>query len=468
MSAFAPHFVLNEMFAAAFNDALQKFAVNIVHKCADNYGFDREDALRFLDIHNISTSFDSNTKISNKNINKNTNKNTNKPAFPLPFSGTRDHSLCDALKLNKGLYTQCTESPIQGQNFCASCFQQVQANPNGLPNYGTIQQRCEQGLYDFKDPSGNSPVPYSKLMTKLNITKQQVIDEAAKFDFTIPDEHFDFLPNTKRGRPSTKTTDSIKSDNNDDTPKKKGRPRKAPIQVHTAHDPTDDLFANLVSLAQNNKPDNHNNDNKPDTQKDFDNTTHDNDNDFDNQAIALIEAIENNNSVTADNISSNIINYSSTPKHDKLAAKEQAKKDKEAAKEQAKKDKEAAKEQAKKEKEAAKEQAKKDKEAAKEAAKKEKELAKKATKKADPTPAPAPAENNKKPDNQNKPDNHDDDASDTVQRISFNGIKYLRSTKSHVVYNLDEEPIGIWNFTTNSIDLYDNDELEHENLSDDE
>ena len=502
MSAFAPQFVLNDMFAAAFNDALQQFASNIVSKCADSYGFDKDHALRALNIHNISTSFVSSNTVK---ITKKTTKNNSKSAFPLPFSGTRDHSLCDALKLNKGLYTQCSDKPLDGQHFCSSCFQQVQANPNALPNYGTIHQRLEQPLYDFKDPSGNSPVPYSKIITKLNLSKQQVIDEAAKFGLSIPDEHFDFAPAPKRGRPASKSTDDNNpdKDNNDDTPKKKGRPRKAPIVVQAAHDPTDDLFANLVSLAQNKHNDythinydnneslnneshnntqnihNDNNDSHNDSHNDesHNNDSHndshiDNDNDFDNLAIALIEAVENNISTTpADNIQSNIINNISS-KPSKID-KELAKKEKEAAKL-------AAKEQAKKDKDAAKLAAKKDKPAAKTSAK---NSAKKDSVSKDNITASAPdtptqvnnkpdnaknTDNAKKPDNNKKPDNHDDTPTDTVQRISFNGIKYLRSTASHIVYNLDEEPLGVWNFHTNSIDFYDHEELDNEDFSDQE
>jgi hypothetical protein len=90
-------------------------------------------------------------------------------------------------------------------------------------------------------------------MTKLNLSKQIVIDQAANFGFSIPDEHFLFAPAPKRGRPASKSThhENNPDNNNHDTPKKKGRPRKAPIVVQAAHDPTDDLFANLVSLAQN-------------------------------------------------------------------------------------------------------------------------------------------------------------------------------------------------------------------------
>ena len=56
-----------------------------------------------------------------------------------------------------------------------------------------------------------------------------------------------------------------------------------------------------------------------------------------------------------------------------------------------------------------------------------------------------------------------EEEADVVKKFEFEGAKYLKSKKTGIIYNMDQEVVGKWNEKTQKIDFE-----EHEDSSDDE
>jgi flagellar biosynthesis GTPase FlhF len=384
-----------------------------------------------------------------------------KPAFPLPYNGEFNNACCYALRLNNGLYTQCTGVRKGDAQFCKSCATTMQKTGADVPVYGTIQQRLAVDIFEYVDPKGRKPVAYTKVMKKYKLDEEQVMQEAAKFNINIITEHF-VAPETdgvKRGRPKT---------TKDPKPKgPKGRPRKNKNSgVVIEGEADEDLFATLVAEANfpELKKANANEANADEANDDADDVFGSDDDDVcDDDTVVVSEDTDGNLSKKL----GRTIQITTSE-----AAKEEAKKQKEAAKEEAKKQKEAAKEEAKKQKEAAKEEAKRQKEeqrlkekaekeaklAAEKKQKEEQRLKEKAEKESEKAAKEAAkAKSSKKPA---QPE--EDEEPDIVKKIEFEGKKYFKSKKTGIIYDYEQEVVGKWNDVTNKIDFSDAEEEEEE------
>ena len=133
--------------------------------------------------------------------------------FPLPFQANLvDPTACQGLKLNHSLYTQCTTKPRKNQTYCNTCLKQIAANENKMPNAGSIQLRTDfENPMEFRDPKGKRPVHYMKVLTKLKISKEDVLAKTAEVGIVLDECHF-ILPTKpnpkpkKNGRPKKKAT----------------------------------------------------------------------------------------------------------------------------------------------------------------------------------------------------------------------------------------------------------------------
>lgn len=211
MSSFnATVFVTEQMNKLIANSA-QELCIRAIKSCGEHYKFDSEDAIRMLGINQVSAE-------RKKTVEK--VKAADKRTFPLPYNGEKSPAnCCQALRQNNGLYTQCHKPPMETSQFCKSC-QVLADKTDGVPEYGTIGDRAAVGIFEYVDPKGRKPVSYTKIMKKHNLTREQVLSEAEKYHITIDPEHFVIPINSKRGRPSTKTSESKE-------PKgAKGRPKK--------------------------------------------------------------------------------------------------------------------------------------------------------------------------------------------------------------------------------------------------
>jgi len=133
---------------------VQDLAQRCVHECASKYGFDAEEALRFLNLTAIKVE----RKAPVKAVKAKTVKvQAPKIAFPLPYNGEFNENCCFALRQNNGLYTQCTGVRKGEAQFCKSCATTLQKTGAEVPEYGTIQQRQAVGIFEFVDPKGRKP-----------------------------------------------------------------------------------------------------------------------------------------------------------------------------------------------------------------------------------------------------------------------------------------------------------------------
>ena len=384
--------------------SMERYVLEVVEALSREYNFSASDASSKLGLVGVKVSVtDGSVGRKRKVVAK---ECVEKSAFPLPFMGRNVEECCQSLRQSQGLYTQCRNSKA-GEKFCKSCSSKM---VDGVPEYGTIEQRLAVGVNDYVDPSGRKVVHYTKIMKKYKVSEEQVIAEAKKLGQVVDGCHF-IQPesdNVKRGRPKAEKPAKVSSG-------VKGRPKKTKKVVEIDGE-EDDLFASLVAESIN--------------------------------ASAAVEAETVNAEAVADveveakapEVATKEKANKSEEKAAKLATKEQEKAAKLAAKEQEK----AAKEQEKVAKLAAKEQEK----AAKEQEKAAKLAAKSEAKSKKPAEKPA------------APANDDTSAADVVKKIEFEGKKYLKSKKTGIVYDYDEYVksgdqvvVGKWNEATNKLDF---------------
>jgi hypothetical protein len=201
-------------------DIMKYLSREIVNLLGKKYQFDIEDASSYLSI-NTDRSECVNDEV----------KTATKTNIPLPFCGVINKNCCQGIRLNYGLYTQCTNAPcVFNKRFpvCATCNKQVEKNSNEEPNYGYINDRLEKGD-KFRDPKGKAPVNYANIMEKMKISREEAETSAKKLGLTIPDEQF-IIKKAARGRPKKDTTaDDTASEASSvelKQPKKRGRPKK--------------------------------------------------------------------------------------------------------------------------------------------------------------------------------------------------------------------------------------------------
>ena len=93
-----------------------------------------------------------------------------------------------------------------------------------------------------------------------------------------------------------------------------------------------------------------------------------------------------------------------------------------------------------------------------------KAVAKIESKKAEPVPVPVPVQvpEVKEAVEETDDEEEDDEDSDSVTRFEYKGVKYLKSSNTGVIYNMDEDVVGKWNEKTKEIDFHDVEEEEEE------
>ena len=228
---------LSEELSRQIMNCAKDLAQRAIMSCGEQYNFDGEEAVRLLGLENVK--IERQKPLAEKKV----KEVVSKAAFPLPYNGEFNSSLCFGLRQNNGLYTQCQSARKGECSFCKAC--QVQADKNGgVPEYGTIQQRNAVGIFEYTDPKGRKPVSYTKVMKKYKVSEEQVLAEAGKLGMEINGEHF-VAPeaDSKRGRP--KVAEKVSE------PKgPKGRPKKTKKVLEIAGDEHEDLFAAMVANAQ--------------------------------------------------------------------------------------------------------------------------------------------------------------------------------------------------------------------------
>jgi hypothetical protein len=418
-------------------DSAVSLTIMAIKECAIRYGFSAEEALLGLNLSSVEV-----VEVSEKKSRKarvTGRVDVEKPkvvraAFPLPYNGEMNESCCFGLRLCEGLYTQCRVARKGDASFCKVCEEVALLN-NGIPTYGTIQERkaCYDSNVEFKDPKGKSPVAYSRVMRKHKLTEDQVVEEAGKLNIVINPVHFTTVEGeTKRGRPKAANK----------APKEpkgaKGRPKKSK-KVLEIDGGEDDLFATLMAEANT----------EPSSGSDDVSTIA-----SEAEAEAEVEiAIK--------------VKESKEPK-------KKAEKEAEKALKAQEKEAEKLKKEAEKEAEKAKKEAEKATKAAEKLAKETEKLAKAAEKEAEKVAKEAAkalkeTEKKQKETAKSAPAAVVDNEPDVVKRFEFEGKKYLKSKKTGIIYNMEQDVIGKWNDVSNKIDFTSTDEeIEEEYEEEDE
>ena len=390
-----------------------------------------------------------------------------KSKFALPFSNTIRAECCTGVKPNRGLYSQCDNAPKKDAVFCTGCLNQSAKNASGEPDYGVIGKRLAEGSA-WRDPKGNAPVSYQKVMKKLKLTEEQVLAEVARLGVAFnAEEHFAVIAakDTKRGRPK-KASDDSSSVGADDS-KKRGRPKKAAKVVEVV---SEDLFATLVENAKMAAP---------------------------AAVVAIVPLEAKVEAEVSDMSGSESEGDSAAPKEEKVPAKKKATKEEKGVKDAELAAKKAAKEAELAAKKAAKEAELGEKKAAKEAELAEKKAAKEAAKtpKAEKAPkaakvekaaAAAKVEKGKKETKVEKKEaaaaieavkiavsqsteelvaeeeEEEEEEEVKVEKFEFNGVTYLRSSNNVMYDSTTQDEIGVWNEAKKEITFCEPDSDEEE------
>ena len=159
-----------------------------------------------------------------------------KPEMPLPFCGVIEESWCMGIRFNHGLHTQCTNGPVSGGKYCATCLKSAKNSASGKPTYGDITDRLTGELLEYRDPKGKQTTCYANVAAKMGLDLEKAQVEAQKFGWTIPEDQLT-VKVVKRGRPASKKPKVVKG--------KRGRPAKKATPKATM----DDQIAALVAEA---------------------------------------------------------------------------------------------------------------------------------------------------------------------------------------------------------------------------
>ena len=414
-SEFNAGMYVSDRLSRELSNVCQDLSMRCVGVLADKYGFNAEEEIRLLGLSTIKVSCGKKKVVKEKVV-------VSKPRFPLPYSGEFNDSLCYALRQNNGLYTQCNGKRNEDGSFCKGCETMLQKSGSEEPEYGTIQQRMATDIFEYTDPKGRKPVAYTKVMKKHKITKEDVMEEACKFNITVNEAHFVApVDCVKRGRPKSEKEEKPKG--------AKGRPKKEKKVISVEDGECEDLFATLVANA------------------------------FKEEDGAEAAAMANSDE-SAEAANTEAVEAAKKEKEEKLAAEKAEK----AAKKEAER---LAKEEEKEAKRLAAEAAKKEKEEKLAAEKAEKVAKKEAEKEA------KRLEKEEKQASKKAAADEDEEEPDVVKKIEFEGKKYLKSKKSGICYdyseyvtNGEQVVVGKWNNNTNKIEFEavakDEEEVEEE------
>ena len=446
------------------NREIEKMMKNAIVALASKYNFDADEGMRMIWESEglISSSRSRNKKVSNKKE----KREVVKSAFPLPYNGELNGECCFGIRQNSGLYTQCPSIRPEGGAYCGACNKQATKNEHGLPDYGSIQTRSSKYLKDeeFVDPSGKKPVAYTKVMKKLKLTEEQVREEAAKHNITLDPRHFVEVEK-KSGRPA-----KVVSEKEPKELKAKGRPKKSKKVLELAGE-EEDLFASLV-MAANTK-----------TVEDIIEET------VTSESEADLNEVINSSLGDVDVVVDAKPSKTKTEKKPKVSPeekaalaeqkkqalaeqkKQEAEQKKQALAEQKKLEAEQKKLEAEQKKQAVAEQKKLEAEQKKLALEKEKE-AKKFLKELEKQEKQAIAEikkeNKEKKETKKESKVEAEEEADVVKKIEFEGKKYLKSKKTGIIYNMDQDVIGKWNESKQRIDFNETGEESEEDYDEDD
>jgi len=175
--------------------SMKELVTTYVRDCCEKNGLNVEEELKRMNIDSLKI-----VEKSSKKVEK-----VKKVVIPMPFSKSLiNEEGCCGLSYNHGLFTQCEKKKMSNGSYCVTCQSEGDKNTSGKPNNGTISERQEKELYEFKDPKGRKAISYLKVLEKLKLTKEVALTEANRLNIEINEAHLTELVKEKkitRGRP---------------------------------------------------------------------------------------------------------------------------------------------------------------------------------------------------------------------------------------------------------------------------
>lgn len=437
---------------------LSMSVIKAITVCGERYGFNISEAMEML------KRSDGKRRDGKRNGNGN-GKCIMKSSFALPYNGELNEILCLGLNRNSGVYSQCSKKR-ESDNYCKQCLKEASNNSHGLPNYGNIvdRQRAYLNKEEFKDPSGKSPIAYTKIMKKLKLSEEQVRNECEKMGVTLDPINLEEKTMKKSGRPK-----QIKPEKPAKEIKAKGRPKKSKKVLELAGE-EEDLFASLVMAANSSQV----SDSVQDAVLIVETVSVSEPKKEESEIVLSVSETKATVSEPKATVSeTKKEKKSSSTKEEKALAKLKEKEDKELAKLKEKEEKAKEKEMKilmlKLEKEKQKEELLEKKAAlalekvkAKELKEKKTKVSKKSEVKEVAPSVVTPVATSVVTPVAPSVGNLDDEEADVVKKIMFEGKKYLKSKNTGVIYNMDQDQIGKWNEEKQRIDFNEEEELEEE------
>jgi hypothetical protein len=190
-------------------------------------------------------------------------KQEEKDKIPMPWTGQADFATCVGLKSQYGLFIQCgkacdmSSASFQIDNhecrFCGDCSKKC--DENGKHAVGTIEERIEAGVGKYVNAkTGKKETMYIEVLEKMNITKEEALESAARRGFQIPDWMLE-KAEKKRGRPAASgATAASKVAGEAETETKEKKPKQPRAKATTAKATNKKTAAAKASVATNDTP----------------------------------------------------------------------------------------------------------------------------------------------------------------------------------------------------------------------
>ena len=230
----------------------------VIEALSKQYNFSKEDAKIYIQ------------RLSENNV---SSKQTIRTKMILPFCGVICEGKCKNLKVNHGLFTQCTNKIMNNDdNLCKTCDNLISKNSGKYP-IGKIEDRMLGDPMKFKSNSGKMVTSFGDVIKKLQISRKDAEKFASEQGLVIPESQF-VESKKKRGRPrkevSTYDTDNDEQSENDSINKNnnksenintppvvkrgRGRPKKDK-KIIVTKTTQNDYISELYKEAENKFPD---------------------------------------------------------------------------------------------------------------------------------------------------------------------------------------------------------------------
>lgn len=202
-----------------------EFGMRVIDAIAEEYGMDAKEIVSRIHFDEITLKrVTMSRKTAKSSEAKSKSKNGwDKPSILLPWTGVAysNPNFCQGIRKNYGLFSQCVMKKTSDSIYCTTCKKNAEKTEHGMPAYGNVEYRIEQGIHDTYTPpdaeKSQNVLNYGNFMEaqikkkpelKIVYTEETVRSIASNFGIVdIPDEFFEVKDKKKPGRPKKSDTE---------------------------------------------------------------------------------------------------------------------------------------------------------------------------------------------------------------------------------------------------------------------